>query len=65
MRISPSHVKSRHVIICVSGWRQEDEPPMDYWSTFVGQMKHAEIFYLRWTSGTAAAFYIANHHKEG
>lgn len=38
---------------------------MDYWSTFVGQMKHAEIFYLRWTSGTAAAFYIANHHKEG
>lgn len=65
MRLSPPHVKSRHVIICISGWRQEDEPPMDFWGTFVGYWRHAEVFYLRWTSGTAAAFYIKDHFKQG
>jgi hypothetical protein len=63
VRISPPHIKSRHVIIVIAGFRQEDQEPLEFWKHLVSYYKHAEIFCLRWTSGTAVAFHIPGYFK--
>lgn len=47
-RISDKNVKSKHIIICVTGFMQEDVNKGDFWHKLVEHYKHAEIFAMSW-----------------
>ena len=49
-RVSSRQVKSKHVIITVSGFLQELEDNKQTWAPVVTYFKHAEIFALKWTA---------------
>ena len=55
-RISDPNVKSKHVLIVVSGFNQEDENKTDYWTHLIAHYKYAEIFALSWTACTPTSF---------
>ena len=55
-RISPPHIKSKHVIICITGFLQEDQDKSEYWEHLVGYFKHAEIFAVSWNACTPTTF---------
>lgn len=51
-RISSPEVKSKHVIVCITGFMQEDEDKAEYWEHLVKHYRHAEIFAVSWNACT-------------
>ena len=49
-RCSDSELKSKHVVICVSGFMQELEDNTKTWANLITYFKHAEVFALKWTA---------------
>ena len=63
-RISSPDVKSKHVIVAIAGFTQEDQEHEKYWEHLLAYYKHAEIYVLIWTSCTAAAFHLPGNFKK-
>lgn len=62
-------IKSKHVVICITGFMQEDQDKSDFWSTLYGYYKHAEIYAVSWNACTPTNFLQAqnfnlNHGKK-
>lgn len=49
-RVSPPDRKSKHVVICVSGFLQEDEDKSEFWGELIHHFKNAEVFSVRWNA---------------
>ena len=49
-RVSSADCKSKHIVICVSGFLQELEDNKETWKNVVAFYKHAEVFALKWTA---------------
>ena len=56
-RISPKPVKSRHVVIAISGFLTEDVDKKDSWRHIVNHYKNAEVFALTWNSLSTTNFF--------
>jgi len=56
VRISPHDVKSKHVIICITGFLQEDADKGSYWEHLVEFYKYAEIYAVNWNALTMGNF---------
>lgn len=56
-RISPPEVKSKHVVICITGFLQEDQSKFEYWEHLIGYYKHSEIFAVSWNACTVSSFF--------
>ena len=57
VRVSDSSVKSKHVVICISGFLQEKEDKADTWANVAKYYKNAEVFAVSWTACNAADFF--------
>ena len=57
VRVSPPQVRSKHVVICISGFLQEKEDKADTWKNVALHYKHAEVYALSWTACNAAEFF--------
>lgn len=55
-RVSDPNVKSKHVIICVTGFLQEDQEKAEFWENLIKFYKHAEIYALSWNACTPTTF---------
>lgn len=51
-RISDPSVKSKHLVICITGFMQEDQNKKEFWENLVEYYKHAEVFAVSWTACT-------------
>lgn len=49
-RVCSTDLKSKHVVICVSGFLQELEDNRDAWKNVSTFFKHAEVYALKWTA---------------
>ena len=49
-RVSDPETKSKHLVVCVSGFLQELEDNGKTWANVVTFFKHAEVFALKWTA---------------
>ena len=49
-RVSAPETKSKHIVVCVSGFLQELEDNKQTWANVVTFFKHAEVFALKWTA---------------
>ena len=49
-RICNAELKSKHIVICVSGFMQELEDNKDTWKHVSTYYKHAEVYALKWTA---------------
>ena len=56
-RISPPEVKSKHVVIAIHGFCQEDQEKSEFWEHLIGFYKHAEIYAVSWNSCTYTNFF--------
>ena len=57
-RISPPEVKSKHVIICITGFLQEDQNKAEFWENLIAYYKHSEIYAVSWNACTPTSFLI-------
>ena len=57
VRVSKPTVKSKHVIICISGFLQEKEDKADTWKSVAKYYKYAEVYALSWTACNAGDFF--------
>ena len=57
VRVSDASVKSKHVVICISGFLQEKEDKADTWANVAKYYKNAEVFAVSWTACNAADFF--------
>lgn len=55
-RISCPTVKSKHIVICITGFLQEDQNKAEFWEYLIGYYKHAEIYALSWNASTPTTF---------
>lgn len=55
-RVSAPNVKSKHVLICITGFLQESEDKAEFWEHLIAHYKHAEIFALSWNACTPVNF---------
>ena len=55
-RISSPSVKSKHVVICITGFLQEDQNKAEFWENLIAYYKHAEIYALSWNACTPTSF---------
>mmetsp|Transcript_2651 Transcript_2651/g.4116 ORF Transcript_2651/g.4116 Transcript_2651/m.4116 type:complete len:93 (-) Transcript_2651:414-692(-) len=55
-RISDPKVKSKHVIVCITGFMQEDQNKSEFWEYLIEHYKHAEIFAVSWNACTPNNF---------
>ena len=55
-RVSDPKVKSKHVIVCVTGFLQEDQEKAEFWENLIKFYKHAEIYALSWNACTPTTF---------
>lgn len=55
-RVSDPAVKSKHVIVCVTGFLQEDQEKAEFWEHLIEYYKHAEIFAMSWNACTPTTF---------
>ena len=55
-RISDPSVKSKHVVICITGFMQEDQNKKEFWEHLVDYYKHAEVFAVSWNACTPNSF---------
>lgn len=62
-RLSPPHVKSKHVVVCAAGFMQQDVESNMFWDQLVGVYKHAEVFALSWNGCTPTDFLTAGRFK--
>lgn len=58
-RVSSPEVKSKHVVICISGFLQEDQDKSQFWQRLIGYYKHAEVFAVSWNACTPTSFFQA------
>lgn len=49
-KISSSNSRSRHVVICISGFLTEEVDKKDSWRFTVNHYKYAEVFAITWNS---------------
>lgn len=42
--------KSKHVVICISGFLQQETDLQDFWRNMQGYYKHAEMFFVSWNA---------------
>ena len=49
-RVSNDDLKSKHIVICVSGFMQELEDNKETWKNAHTFFKHAEVYALKWTA---------------
>ena len=56
-RVSPPTQKSKHVVICCSGFLEEDSDKTQVWAKVQTWYKHAEVYALSWTSCCMSDFY--------
>lgn len=57
VRVSNPEVKSKHVVICISGFLQEKEDKADTWKSVAKHYKNAEVYALSWTACNAGDFF--------
>lgn len=57
VRVSDSNKKSGHVVICISGFLQEDADKTKEWAHVQTWYKHSEVYALSWTSCCMRDFY--------
>jgi len=55
-RISDPKVKSKHVVICITGFLQEDQNKGEFWIELKKYYKNAEIFAVSWNACTTTTF---------
>jgi len=55
-RISDPKIKSKHVVICVTGFLQEDQNKGEFWKELKKYYKNAEIFAVSWNACTTTTF---------
>ena len=55
-RISSPSVKSKHVVICITGFLQEAQNKAEFWENLIAYYKHAEIYALSWNACTPTSF---------
>lgn len=55
-RISDPSVKSKHVVICITGFMQEDQNKKEFWEKLVEYYKHAEVYAVSWNACTPNSF---------
>jgi len=58
-RVSNPEVKSKHLIICVTGFMQEDQDKESFWKHLIDYYKHAEIYAVSWNALTMTNFLSA------
>lgn len=63
-KISGFLTKSRHVVICISGFLTEDVEKSESWNHVINHYKYAEIFALNWNSLSVSNFWNEGHYKE-
>lgn len=63
-KISQYQSKSRHIIICISGFLTEDVEKKESWRHLINHYKNAEIYALNWNSLTVSNFYNEGHYKD-
>ena len=49
-RICSEDTKSKHIVICISGFLQELEENSETWKNVVTFFNHAEVYALKWTA---------------
>ena len=49
-RTSSNEIKSKHIVICVSGFLQELEDNRETWKNASEYFKYAEVYALKWTA---------------
>ena len=57
VRVSNPTIKSKHVVICISGFLQEREDKADTWSSVAKYYKYAEVYALSWTACNYTDFF--------
>ncbi|CDW87868.1 UNKNOWN [Stylonychia lemnae] len=62
-RISTT-TRSKHVVICLSGFLTEDVEKEESWRLVVNHYKYAEVFALTWNSLSVSNFWTEGHYKE-
>jgi hypothetical protein len=55
-RISDPKIKSKHVVICITGFLQEDQNKGEFWKELKKYYKNAEIFAVSWNACTTTTF---------
>ena len=55
--------KSKHIVIAITGFMQEDQDKDDFWSNLIGYYKHAELFAVSWNASTPTNFLQAGTVK--
>eukprot|EP00347_Sterkiella_histriomuscorum_P010579 403375736 len=63
-KIGSLQQKSRHVVICISGFLTEDVEKSESWGLVVNHYKYAEVFALNWNSLSLTNFWNEGHYKE-
>ena len=48
--------RSKHIVIAISGFMQEDQDKDDFWSHLNSYYKHAEVYAVSWTASTPTNF---------
>ena len=56
-KISSIHSKSKHVIICISGFLTQDVEKKDSWRHTLNHYKNAELYALNWNSLSTNEFF--------
>lgn len=56
--------RSKHVVICLSGFLTEDVEKSESWKLVINHYKYAEVFALTWNSLSVANFWSEGHYKE-
>lgn len=49
-RISPAERKSKHIVIIIHGFRQQDEDKKEFGNNLIDFYKYAEVYAVSWTS---------------
>lgn len=55
--MSGPEVKSKHVVIAISGFLTEDAEPDEEWINLTNQYKHSECYGLVWNATTIKNFF--------
>ena len=50
IRISRPEIKSKHVVICCTGFNQQGIDQAAWWKQLLDHYKHAEVFAINWTA---------------
>ena len=62
-RISDSKMKSKHIVICITGFLQESQDKGKFWAELKKYYKNAEIFAISWTACNSNSFLTLGAYK--